>query len=222
MSLGKAILGVVAGALAASVAYLKRDELMEMWDALVISLSGKRVAVLGERHVGKTVLLNFLSKGEIPDEYMQTLLPEKVAARRLALGELKLNLKATRDLPGGHDAVGDWKTLHDEADFVLYLVNAQRVNQQRVRRDLGLLEAWADAAKCPPKLVLIVTHMDMNPSYVSTPPSGMGNFRDLFVKHNLDAGLSQLTARPPILLGSLADENQTAKLVANLIRTVTA
>lgn len=218
----KVILAGAAGVVATAVAYWQRDELTALWDSLAIRLKGKRVAVLGERHVGKTVLLKFLANGEIPDEYMQTLLPEKIAGRRLSVGDLKLDLKGTRDVPGGHDAIGDWKALHDEADFVLYLVNSQRVDQQRIRRDLNQLEIWSAARKSPPKVVVIVTHMDMDPTYVETPPSGMGHFRDRFVKLNLDAGLSKLTARPPILLGSLVDKDRAARLVADLIRTVTA
>ncbi|MCE8053323.1 GTPase domain-containing protein [Halomonas daqingensis] len=208
--------------IAAGVAYWKPDEIKTAWDSLIISLKGKRVAVLGERNVGKTVLLTFLVSGKLPSEYMQTMLPEKVEGKRLAMGDLKLDLKETRDVPGGHDAIEEWKALHDEADIVLYLVNAQQVNQQRIRRDLEKLESWSKARAPQPKLVVIVTHMDLDPTYVTTPASGLGHFRDRFVKLNLDAGLSKLTHRPPIILGSLVNRDQAAKLVATLIKTVTA
>ncbi len=36
------------------------------WDDIVISLKGKKLAVLGARGVGKTHLLKFLSTGSIP------------------------------------------------------------------------------------------------------------------------------------------------------------
>lgn len=216
---------IVAGAaavVAAGVAYWKRDEIKDGWDSLIISLKGKRVAVLGERNVGKTVLLKFLASGELPDEYMQTTLTEKVQVKRFAMGDLKLDLKETRDVPGAPDAIEDWKALHNEADIVLYLVNAQEVNQQRIKRDLEKLESWRKAPAPSPKLVVIVTHMDLDPTYVATPLSGQGHFRDRFVKLHLDAGLSKLSQRPPIILGSLVSRDQAARLVATLIKTVTA
>lgn len=216
---------IVAGAaavVAAGVAYWKHDEIKDVWESLIISLKGKRVAVLGERNVGKTVLLKFLASGEVPDEYMQTVLTEKVKGKRFAMGDLKLDLKETRDVPGGHDAIEEWKALHDEADIVLYLVNAQQVNQQRIKRDLEKLESWSKVREPQPKLVVIVTHMDLDPTYVVTPASGLGHFRDRFVKLNLDAGLSKLSHRPSIILGSLVNRDQAAKLVATLIKTVTA
>lgn len=111
---------IVAGAatvIAAGVAYWKRDEIKDLWESLIISLKGKRVAVLGERNVGKTVLLKFLASGEVPGEYIQTVLTEKVEQKRFAMGDLKLDLKETRDVSGGHDAIEEWKTLHDEADI---------------------------------------------------------------------------------------------------------
>lgn len=221
----KLIVAGAAAAVAAGVAYWKRDEINDVWESLIISLKGKRVAVLGERNAGKTVLLGFLASGEVPDEYMQseqTMLTEKVERKRFAMGDLKLDLKETRDVSGGHDAIEEWKALHDEADIVLYLVNAQQVNQQRIKRDLEKLESWSKARTSQPKLVVIVTHMDLDPTYVATPASGLGHFRDRFVKLNLDEGLSKLSHRPPIILGSLVNRDQAAKLVVTLINTVTA
>ena len=43
------------------------------WDAIVIALQGKKLAVLGERGVGKTHLISFLTSGSLPAEYKQTL-----------------------------------------------------------------------------------------------------------------------------------------------------
>lgn len=222
MGWGKLIVAGAATVIMAGVAYWKRDEIKDLWESLIISLKGKRVAVLGERNVGKTVLLKFLASGEVPGEYIQTVLTEKVEQKRFAMGDLKLDLKETRDVSGGHDAIEEWKTLHDEADIILYLVNAQKLNQQRIRRDLEKLESWSKAREFQPKLVVIVTHMDLDPKYVATPASGLGHFRDCFVNLNLDAGLSKLSHRPPIILGSLVNRDQAAKLVATLINTVTS
>ena len=59
----KLIFAGAAAAVAAGVAYWKRDEINDVWESLIISLKGKRVAVLGERNAGKTVLLGFLASG---------------------------------------------------------------------------------------------------------------------------------------------------------------
>jgi hypothetical protein len=40
------------------------------WDKIVIALSGKQVAVLGARQVGKTHLIEFLTTGSIPAGYI--------------------------------------------------------------------------------------------------------------------------------------------------------
>lgn len=216
---------VAAGAVAlvtAGVAYWNREDIKDAWDTLIISLKGKRVAVLGERNVGKTVLLTFLANGELPSEYMQTVLTEKVEGKRLAMRDLKLDLKETRDVPGSHDAIEEWKKLHDDADIVLYLVNAQQVNHQRIVRDLGKIEDWRKERATPPELVVVVTHMDKVLEYNATPESGRGHLRDRFVRLNLDAGLSKLSRRPQIILGSLVDQEEARKLVATLIKTVTA
>lgn len=213
---GAGILALVS----AGAAYWKRDDLKEAWDNVVIGLTGKRVAVLGERNVGKTVLLKFLANGEIPSEYMQTLLPEKVEGNRFSIGDLRLNLKETRDLPGGLDAIKEWKALYENADIVLYLVNARQVNKHRIRRDLTELVKDDQEGGRRPQLVVIVTHMDLDPTYAATPASARGTFRDEFVMRHLDAGLSTLRHRPRIILGSLVDHRRAEELVGALIRTL--
>ena len=91
----KLIVAGAAAVVAAGVTYWNRGGMKDVWESLIISLKGKRVAVLGERNVGKTVLLKFLTSGEVPDEYMQTVLTEKVEGKRFAMGDLKLDLKET-------------------------------------------------------------------------------------------------------------------------------
>jgi hypothetical protein len=70
--------GVISVVCCAGMAALRWNEIVMVW-------KGKRLAVLGERGVGKTHLVKFLSTGSIPEEYKQTVLPEKAGARRFKL-----------------------------------------------------------------------------------------------------------------------------------------
>ncbi len=120
--------------------WMKRDEIVEMtsdlWDSLILRLKGKKIAVLGARGSGKTTLLTFLSKGELPAETAQTIMASSVSARRFSLKDLNLDLKETRDLPGGEEAFDDWKKLHDESDYVIYLIKSAGLDKDRIAYDL--------------------------------------------------------------------------------------
>jgi hypothetical protein len=95
------------------------------WDDIVAALRGKRLAVLGARGVGKTHLIEFLTKGLIPTEYTQTVAPTKTASRRFELKDLDLKIKETIDVPGDKSAYAVWKKLHDEAHVVFYLLGQE-------------------------------------------------------------------------------------------------
>lgn len=222
MSWGRIAAVVAGGLVAAGVAYWKRDELAELWDSIVITLKGKKVAVLGERYSGKTTLLEFLTKGELPQEYVQTLLTESVKGKRLAMGDLKLDLKETSDVSGSRDAIEEWRKLHNTSDIVLYLVNAKDMDIQRVKRDLGKIESWRNIQGKKPKFLVIVTHLDLDPVYMETPASRMGEYRDRFVAEKLDPGLVELSERPQIIMGSLQNNDSAAKVVAQFIKLVSA
>lgn len=213
-------LGVAGVVGSAALAWWKKDEIAELWDSIVISLKGKKIAVLGERYSGKTTLLEFLTKGELPQEYVQTLVTESVKGKRLAMGDLKLSLKETSDVSGGHDAIEEWRRLHDSSDIVLYLVNAARLDLQRVKWDLEKIESWRKALEKKPKLLVIVTHLDLDPVYLATPASRMGEYRDRFVAEKLDHGLVELSERPQIIMGSLQNNDSAAKVVAQFIKLV--
>ncbi|MGQ9951319.1 ADP-ribosylation factor-like protein [Pseudomonas aeruginosa] len=212
--------GVAAALVTAGVAYWKKDEVKTLWDDIVLSLKGKKVAVLGARGVGKTTLLGFLSKGELPSEYIQTLVTESVKGNRFSMADLKLDLKETSDVSGGHDAVEEWRRIHNASEIILYLVNASDLDRRRLERDLGKIESWRKECAKKPKLLVIVTHLDLDPEYVKTPSSKRGDYRDRFVKEHMDAGLSGLSERPQIIMGSLKDRDSAARVVADLIKLV--
>ena len=104
---------IVVGLVAGVAGYIMKDEIVDVtsdyWDSFVILLKGKKIAVLGARGSGKTTLLTFLSKGELTAESVQTIMPSSVSARRIALKDLKLDLKETQDVPGGETHFDKWK-----------------------------------------------------------------------------------------------------------------
>lgn len=189
-------------------------------DSIIIMLSGKKVAVLGPRNSGKSTLLNFLSTGELSTDYIQTLFNTKIESNCLRLTDLKLHLSKTVDVSGSVDAIEDWKKLYSSADIGLYLVNAAEIDRDRIARDLGKLESWSTERPKGAKLIVVVTHLDQIPGYMGLPASEKGNFRDQFVKQNLDSGLAKLKVRPHIVLGSLHNKQAISDITYQIISLV--
>lgn len=155
------------------------------WDKLPILLSGKRIAVLGEREVGKTHLIRFLSTGTIPMDYEATLDPKKAKGRKFNLRELNLVLKDMLDMSGAEHAYKVWKQEFDKADIVFYLFRADRFfrgnqrTQTRVEKDLAQIQLWFDEQQAKrPTLFLIGTHCDLMSEYKQINPNQRADFND--------------------------------------------
>ena len=71
--------------------------------ATIMALKGTKLAVLGEGRVGKTVLINFLTKGILSEQYVRTVYPEETEANDFKLKDLKLRLEESMDVPGSED-----------------------------------------------------------------------------------------------------------------------
>lgn len=196
----------------------------DVWDKIVIKITGKRIAVLGARGAGKSTLLHFLSTGTLNTVNAQTVSNERVASYRLSLQDLKFELKATLDVPGGADAKEDWHRLYNTADYALYLIKASSIDVSRVQRDLGLVEMWqkalTDNGKKAPTLIVIVTHMDKIDGYLTASSAIKGDFRDNFIKSQLEAGLSKLNTRPKIILGAFDIDSRMKSTVKHLIQVM--
>ncbi|AOS73909.1 Rab family GTPase [Pseudomonas sp. FP1911] len=196
----------------------------DAWDKIVIKIAGKRIAVLGARGAGKSTLLHFLSTGTLNTVNAQTVSTERVASNRLSLQDLKFELKATLDVPGGADAKEDWHRLYNTADYALYLIKASSIDVSRVQRDLGLAEVWhkalKDSGKKAPILIVIVTHMDKIDGYLTASSAVKGDFRDNFIRVQLEAGLSKLNTRPKVILGSFDVDSRMKSTVQHLIQVM--
>ena len=60
---------------------------------ILADIKGYKLAVLGARRVGKTVLIEFLTKGTLSKEYVKTARPQKTDSRRFKLKNLDLKIK---------------------------------------------------------------------------------------------------------------------------------
>lgn len=200
------------------------------WDEIVKALRGKKLAVLGERKVGKTSLLKFLAEGSIPEEYEATNESgEIVRGRRFKLRDLKLAIKDTRDVPGRRGY--DWEKIIKGADIVLYLLRVDRLmeghrpTESRVQKDISQIKRWLDTnpqKKFP--LFVIGTHCDLtDPDLTTLPADQIGAYEDkvremsIFQEIVLRGGGEREVT---LMLGSLKSEATTEVLVYHLFKRI--
>lgn len=135
--------------------------------AIIKALKKKKLAVLGEDKVGKTVLINFLTKGTLSKEYVRNLYPKKTKANDFELKDLKLSIKESIDIPGRKDFYPDWEKLTLDADVILYLLRADRLQagdkatEERVKGDMDLIGDWLKGSPKKFPLFIIGTHCDL-------------------------------------------------------------
>lgn len=201
------------------------------WDDIVIAWRGKRLAVLGARGVGKTHLVKFLATGSIPEEYKQTVAPEKASSRRFPLKDLDITVKSTLDVSGAKDAYAEWKDLHDSSDVVFYLLRADRLIahdpdvEARVRDDLHHIGEWLKQRDPRPRLFIIGTHCDLDAGFKNVSPEEIGNYVDQFRKLPI---VGELVARAggaqeaKVVLGSMKTTEDTEALVHEVFMQIPA
>lgn len=200
------------------------------WKAIVIALQGKHVAVLGARNVGKTHLVTFITTGSLPEEYNQTVAPKKAPARRFQLKELDIKVKESLDLSGDKAAYAEWKKLHDRADFVFYLLRADRLFardgcvERRVLEDLQHIGQWLEAREPRPRFFIVGTFCDLDPEFHDLPGDKVGDYVDKFrslpvVSELILRGGGAGQAR--VVLGSMKTLKDTETLVYQIFMQVT-
>jgi len=198
------------------------------WDNIVIALKGKRLAILGARAVGKTHLFKFLTTGSIPTEYSQHM-ARKTTAHRFQLKDLDLKIRESLDLPGAEDAYPDWKKVFNEADFVFYLLRADRLLagdsgvEQRVRADLRHIGEWLNNRIPQPPLFIIGTFCDLDPEFKDLSPDKRGDYVDKFRRLPIVFELMAHaggTWQNKVILGSMKSLLDTEALVYEIFNQV--
>jgi len=213
---GEALLYIVGGALGGvivgSLVRLALEDVMK-------SFAGKRVAVIGERAAGKTTLAQFLSTGEIPEEYEQTLDEKRYTGRTIKLSDLELKVSEINDVPGDSEYYKQWKNAVSKSEVVYYLARADKIvknerTRARVLRDVKHLCGWLDAN--PRKHVFFVgTHCDLIPEWVALTPANRGDYKDRFfkLKEMREVSLRLRDVDAAMILGSLNSERNMQAVV---------
>lgn len=221
-------LALIPIVVAAAGALLTAGAIWLKWDELIILFKGKKFAVLGERLVGKTTLINFLKGGAISDSppgYTQY--PEPVPARRFQLKELDIILKESWDISGSVKRFAEWKTLCQDADMVLYLLRADRLLvgdktvETRVIQDIRHVSEWLNDNNKRPQFFIVGTHCDLDPDFAALTPKTEGKYLDRFERLPIVADIVCRIGSPSrttIVLGSLKTPEQTEILVHRLFK----
>jgi len=199
------------------------------WEKIKAALHGKRLAVLGERGVGKTSLITFLQSGILPERYRETGVPKKFAARSFRLEDLDITLKEMYDLSGDESAYGEWKIEVGKADALLYLLRADKIYagnrsyETRVKNDIRHLVDWLDEQKQRPYFLLIATHCDKVPELSNIPSEKYAGYVDKFRRLPVISELVELgggDGQVRVVLGSLKSVPRTRNLVYSIFESL--
>lgn len=199
------------------------------WDDIIYTLRGKKIAVLGDRSVGKTTLLKYLEKGILIDRYTQTLDRQEVERTRVKLGDLDIRLKKTHDVSGGQAAYGAWKNLFDTSDLIFYLVRTDGLlkhdlaTENRCEDDLKQIQDWIKESKSKKQFFIVGNHWKPDPEFDNLAADQMGNYVDRFRALPVVKKMTQLAggaATVKVALGSLATEGDADYLITRIFQQV--
>jgi hypothetical protein len=215
---------------------------MRFLDRIIGTLRGHKLAVLGEREVGKTHLQTFLRTGKIPTAYLQTVTQTSLRPGRAHLmafenmekaTQAKIAIKTSDDVQGAAEATAAWKEVIDEASILIYLFRADHIwdgdeyHAKRVRDDAKLISDIVRRDSLGFKAAALVgTHYDLVPGYRG-PDSGSAFYKfhmeienapviqeSLLLLSNVTNGG---TSGPPgLVVGSMKDWASTQELAFRL------
>ncbi len=202
------------------------------WEKIMTNLKGKQIAVLGERRVGKTHLITFLTTGEIPEKYDATVEQLKVERKHFKLEELKLRIKETADVAGDEVALHEWKSLCKRSDIILYLFRTDWFNNDnnkykqldtinRLKRDTNSIVHFLKGRADKPLFFIVGTHTDMDQKCPSSnDPKFVQYHDDIVAKIRGETNLAVLIPNnqevTSILVGSMKTLSDTQGLVIRL------
>ena len=193
------------------------------WDEIMTALKGKKLAVLGARKVGKTVLIKYLTTGTVTEDYKQTRRPEKTPARRFRLEDLDLAIKKSYDVPG-KDHHKQWKDITKESDIVLYLLRIDKlmegdeITEERIRGDMELISSWLEENPKKFPLFIIGTYFDrLSESKIE---DYQDSVRQMPIFETIELLATKSGSDIRVILGSLRSKRDTEELVHNIFSQV--
>ncbi len=204
------------------------------WEDINFWLNGKKVAVLGERKVGKTTLLTFISKGIFINTYDATLATKKVEKRHFSIDELNILIRKTKDVSGADDigAYNEWQKLFMDSDLIFYIVRADKLlekeshTEERAKQDLEKIKSWAEESKNKKRWIFIIGNVwEPHPVYSSIRDSGDHvKFIESFQKLKSVETMVQIARTEAntvrVVLGSIANKESANKLITEIFSQV--
>jgi hypothetical protein len=212
---------------------------MSVIASIIAAVRGHRLAVLGEREVGKTHLQTFFRTGRIPTVYAQTLGQPSLGpglARLITIESMsgkpekvRVAVKRGYDVPGAAEAVAAWREVLDDATILLYLFRADYIfkgeasHLKRVAEDARLIAGILEDRPRPLKAAALVgTHYDLVSGFQG-PSSGANFYRwhriieeqAVIAKARLLLA-AQLPHEPALVVGSMRTLGDTQELTFRL------
>ncbi|MFB6348357.1 GTPase domain-containing protein [Moraxella sp. ZJ142] len=189
--------------------------------------SGKHIAVLGGRGVGKTTFIEYLKTKRIRSDYHQTATVDKYEAMKVRIEGITLYISSGYDVSGAKGNHEEWRKQIEKADIVFYLLDINKVLRKDERyiknTEQDLDEIKDSIARRQEKMTvfLIANHADEQPDYTNN----FTKFEEKVGKQRiLEQAVINLggTKYCKVIIGSLKNEEQAKKLVTNILKSYDA
>jgi hypothetical protein len=189
------------------------------------TLSGKNVAVLGGRSVGKTTLLYLLQHRKLPETSDEPAEGDAVGEFEIVMGRGHARFTLHKDITE-HPGAGGYKIWRDafsKADHVWYLFRADLIAQgdplevSKVKGHLDLFAAWlGNRSSGSPRVMLIGTWADQDSRYKEDATS----FKESLARSSpLQVGMVKLE-HSALIVGSLEGKKEADKLLQKIGRAL--
>lgn len=213
--------GIAAAALFGTAAAYFWDDIFESSKDKE-KMNGAKIAILGTRAVGKSTLFDFLqtNKIDINKKYEQTRTVRRIDASTIDIDGVEIDISVNYDVGGSSANHREWQDRIIESDYVIYLVDANKVLTKdnkhliEIKEDLqAISEHMRNSRK---KLFLIGSKADEHRLY----KSDYNAFENLFLKSPIILE-SQLiiggSDKCKIIVGSLSSNDEAKKLVKQFL-----
>ncbi|MFC0821054.1 GTPase domain-containing protein [Moraxella marmotae] len=190
--------------------------------------SGKHIAVLGGRGVGKTTFIEYLKTGNVPKvKPDQTGTVDKYEAMKVEIEGITLYISSGYDVSGVKENHEEWRKQIEKADIVFYLLDINKVLRKDERyiknteQDLDGIEESIARRQEKMTVFLIANHADEQPDYTNN----FTKFEEKVGKQRiLEQAVINLggTKYCKVIIGSLKNEEQAKKLVTNILKSYDA